>query len=243
MLKISHLTVRLKKKKILKDISFNFQKGKLYAIMGPNGSGKSTLAMAIMGHPTYTLARRSKITFISKNITSLESHKRAKQGIFLSFQSPLSLSGVTVYQFMRYALDGKMGPVEIRRKIKQYAAELSIAESLLSRSLNEGASGGEKKKLEILQAVMLSPKLAIFDEIDTGVDVDAMKHIASFIKKMKTRDKTIILITHYNRILKYLSPDKVLVMIGGKIVKTGSRKLAERIERHGYDKIKPQIKN
>ncbi len=236
MLQIKRLNVKIGAKKILKDINFVFEKGKVYAVMGPNGSGKSTLAVTIMGHPAYSVSSQSKILFNSKNITKLDADKRAKEGIFMSFQSPLSLSGVTIYQLMRYALDGKVDALKIRQQVQTFAKKLRISDDLLNRSLNDGFSGGEKKKMEVLQAAVLDPKLLIFDEIDTGVDVDALRSIASFINKMKSTGKTFIVITHYNRILKYLKPDKVLIIVDGKLVKTGDRKLAEGIEKEGYDK-------
>lgn len=236
MLKIKNLTVKIGAKKILKDISFSFEKGKVYAVMGPNGSGKSTLAATIMGNPVYSVTSQSKILFNSKNIAKLDADKRAKEGIFMSFQSPLSLSGVTIYQLMRYALDGRVDALKIRQQVQTFAKKLRISDDLLGRSLNDGFSGGEKKKMEVLQAAVLDPKLLIFDEIDTGVDVDALRSIASFINKMKSTGKTFIVITHYNRILKYLKPDKVLIIVDGKLVKTGDRKLAEGIEKEGYDR-------
>lgn len=237
MLKIKHLTVKIENKEILKNISFEFEKGKIYALMGPNGSGKSTLAATVMGHPSYIVNERAKMKFENEDIIGLSPDNRAKLGIFLSFQSPLSLSGVTIYQLLRYALDGKMDPLEIRKKVQKYARVLKISEELLGRSLNEGFSGGEKKKMEVLQAAVLDPKLVFFDEVDTGVDVDALRAIASFMNKLRSPDKTYIVITHYNRILKYLKPDEVLVMVNGKLVKTGDAKLAEKIEKNGYDTL------
>lgn len=236
MITVKNLTVYAGKKKILDDLNFTFEKGKIYAVMGPNGSGKSTLAYSLMGHPSYVVNNKSKIIFDKENIVDLKPEKRSLKGIFLSFQSPLSLSGVKVNQLLQFALQGKKDALKIWEETKKYAKELKINEDLLSRSLNEGASGGEKKKLEVLQAAVLDKKLQIFDEVDTGVDIDALKAIAKFLDKHKMR-KTYILITHYNRILHYLKPDKVLVIIGGKLVKIGDHKLADRIEKEGYDKL------
>jgi len=171
-----------------------------------------------------------------KDITNVESDKRAAAGIFLSFQSPLSLSGVSVFSLLRTAIAGKKDPLKLREEIEKTAKLLKIKEELMERSFNEGTSGGEKKKLELLQAAILSPKFLIFDEIDTGVDVDALKTIAQFMEKNKS-GKTYLLITHYNRILKYVKPDEVLVMMDGKIVKRGDYKLAEKIEKTGYAKL------
>ncbi len=233
MLKISNLTVSAGKKTIVKDFSYNFEKGKIYAIMGPNGSGKSTLAFSIIGHPSYKLASKSKITLDGKNITKLQTHKRIKQGVFLTFQSPHELTGVSVYQLIRVAKDSKEGVHGLFENIKNLGKELHISEDLLSRGLNQSASGGERKKLEVLQAIALDKKVIIFDEIDTGIDVDSLKLITKVLNKYK-KDKTFILITHYNRVLKYLKPDKVLVLIDGSLRKSGGPKLADTIEKQGY---------
>ncbi|KKQ37119.1 MAG: ABC-type transport system involved in Fe-S cluster assembly, ATPase [Candidatus Roizmanbacteria bacterium GW2011_GWA2_37_7] len=241
MLKLQNLMVSVSGKKIIKDFNFEFERGKAYAIMGPNGSGKSTLAFAIMGHPAYevrsqTSDARSPIVFNNHDISEMKPNERAKEGIFLSFQTPLALSGVKVYQLLQLALQGKKDPLQIRKEAQQYAKELGINDDLLVRPLNEGASGGERKKMEVLQAAILDKKLMIFDEVDTGVDVDALKSIAKFLIKHK-KDKTYIIITHYNRILHYLKPDHVLIMMDGKIVKVGDRTLAKKVEDEGYKSI------
>lgn len=236
MLQLKHLTVKAGDKTIIKSFNFEFEKNKIYAVMGPNGSGKSTLAHAIMGNPQYLLNGKSKITFKKENITALDTTKRSKKGIFLSFQTPLSLSGVRLYQLLQVASGGDTPPLELREKVKKYARILRINEHLLDRSLNEGASGGEKKKLEVLQAAVLNKDFLIFDEVDTGVDVDALKTIANFLHKTK-KGKTYLVITHYNRILKYLKPDKVLILVDGELKKVGDRRLANRIEKEGYNKL------
>lgn len=233
MLQIKNLSVSVGRKKILENFNFTFERGKIYAIMGPNGSGKSTLAFSIMGHPSYKSNGKSKIIFNKKNILTDDSTKRAEAGIFMSFQTPLPLSGVTVHQLLQLALSGKKDALAIRQEIQKYARELKISEDLLTRSLNDGASGGEKKKLEVLQATVLNKDIQIFDEIDTGVDVDALKTISKFLKKYQG-NKTYIIITHYNRILKYLKPDKVLVLVDGKLKEAGTYKLAHKIEKQGY---------
>jgi len=243
MLRLKNLSVSVGEKKIIKNFSFDFQKGKVYVVMGPNGSGKSTLSYALMAHPAYQVHKvvrsiKSKVTqpIISLNgedITELDAQKRAEKGIFLSFQSPLSLSGVTVFQLLQLALSGTIDPVMLRRKVLSTAKELHLSEELLRRSLNENASGGEKKKLEVLQATILDKQVQIFDEVDTGVDVDALKTIGTFLNKNK-KNKTYIIITHYNRILKYVKPDEVLVLNNGKLVRTGGASLAKQIERTGY---------
>lgn len=243
MLTLKNLTVSVGKKIILENINFTFEKGKTYAVMGPNGSGKSTLAYAIMGHPAYYVKSTSRIIFDpdtigagKKRIDTLSPDKRSQEGIFLSFQSPLSLSGVTPFQLLRLALSGKQNPLKVKEKLDMYAKQLKIDEELLHRSLNEGASGGEKKKLEVLQAAVLNPRCVIFDEVDTGVDIDALKIISKFINTNK-KGKTYIVITHYNRILKYLKPDKVLVMMDGRLVKVGNSQLARKIEKDGYEQF------
>ncbi|PIQ73067.1 Fe-S cluster assembly ATPase SufC [Candidatus Roizmanbacteria bacterium CG11_big_fil_rev_8_21_14_0_20_36_8] len=247
MLQLNNLTVSVEDKIIIKDLNFEFESGKTYAIMGPNGSGKSTLANAMMGHPAYIIHHASDVSrqtpnnkdlivLDGKNLTEMESNKRSDEGIFLSFQSPLTLSGVRVYQLLQLALNGKKDPLQIRHEAKKYAKELGISEELLGRPLNEGASGGERKKMEVLQAAILDKKVLIFDEVDTGVDVDSLKQISKFLIKYK-KNKTYIVITHYNRILHYLKPDYVLVMISGKIVKVGGADLAYEIEKNGYTSI------
>ncbi|MBI2051199.1 Fe-S cluster assembly ATPase SufC [Candidatus Roizmanbacteria bacterium] len=241
MLTIKNLSVSAQNKKILEDITYTFKKNKIYAVMGPNASGKSSLAFSIMGHPVYKISSKSEIIFKRRKINGLEPYKRAERGLFLSFQSPLPLSGVTVLQLLQVALSKKLDVLAMRKKAKQVAKELHMPEDLLSRSLNDGTSGGEKKKLEILQAVLLDRDLMIFDEIDTGVDVDALKTIATFLKKNR-KGKTYILITHYNRILRYLKPDEVLVLGDGKLVKTGKHTLADKIEKAGYEMLNSKRK-
>ncbi len=236
MLTIKNLTVSIAKKTILKGIDFTFEKGKVYAVMGPNGSGKSTLSYALMGHPAYQVSEDSEIVMEGTDLKELEANERADLGMFLSFQTPLSLSGVKVYQLLQLAMKGKKDPVQIRREAQKFAKELGISEELLGRSLNEGASGGERKKMEVLQAAVLDKKLLIFDEVDTGVDVDALKSISNFLHTHK-EGKTYIVITHYNRILHHLKPDYVLVMMDGKIVKVGDHTLAKEIEEKGYENI------
>lgn len=236
MLSLKNVTVKIDKKVILKNISFDFEKGKIYAVMGPNGSGKSTLAYSIMGHPSYTINGKSRITFLGEDISGLPAEKRAQKGIFLSFQSPLSLSGVRVSELLQLALLGVKDPLAIRNEVNNISQELKISKDLLERPLNENASGGEKKKLEVLQASVLGKKLMIFDEVDTGVDVDALRTIAKFLLKHKG-DRTYIIITHYNRILHHLKPDKILVITEGKLRKVGDYRLALEIEKKGYENV------
>lgn len=237
MLQLKNLSIHASGKTIVSGFTHTFRKGKVYAIMGPNGSGKSTLAYSIMGNPVYTV-RSTEFRVQSEkgkyvDLSDMKPDERAKVGIFLSFQNPLSLQGVRVTQLLQLALDGKVPALELRRKVAAIAKELHIQPELLQRSLNEAASGGERKKMEVLQAAVLDKTIQIYDEIDTGVDVDALRHIGKFLHARR-RDKTYIIITHYNRILKYLPPDEVIVMVEGKIVKVGDAKLAETIEKKGY---------
>lgn len=238
MLSIKNLSVSIEGKKILHDFSFDFLPGKTYALMGPNGSGKSTLASAVMGHPKYILSRSSKILIGKKNLKNLAPDERARLGVFLSFQTPMELAGVTVFELLRLALEKKITPVELHKQVALYAKELRIKDELLRRSLNAGFSGGEKKKLEALQAVLLAPRFAILDEIDTGVDVDALKTITKFLKEHLPKETTLVFITHSTRLLKAIAPDKVLVLKNGQLVKTGSAALAKRIEEKGFESIK-----
>ncbi len=234
MLHIEHLTASVGTKKILNNVSFRFEKNKVYALVGPNGSGKSTLAMAVIGHPAYTLSKQSRILLYGEDMTSLPTYKRIKKGLFSTFQSPVALSGVNVFQVLRVALEEKYDPFTLRKKLDVYAGTLNISEDLLSRPLNEGFSGGERKKMEILQVLLIQPDVIFFDEIDTGVDADSLKVIATSIKKLKKAGKIIIFITHSNRILKLIPPDKVVVMHKGSIIKTGDAGIIHTIEKNGY---------
>ena len=237
MLTIKNLSVKVENKKILRNISLTFKRGKIYAIMGPNGSGKSTLAHALMGNPSFSVSRDSVLRFKRKNIKKLSPDKRAHLGMFLSFQNPIALSGVSALQLLRTSLQKGRSALELKRNVQKHAHALKIAPDLLSRSLNDGFSGGEKKKMEILQAAILNPSFLILDEIDTGVDIDALKTISLFLKKFHTKDKTLVIITHYNRILKYLQPDEVIVLKNGSVVAQGGKDLAKKIEKDGYNAL------
>lgn len=238
MLSLQHFSVSVEKKDILRDFTFDFLPDKTYALMGPNGSGKSTLASAIMGHPKYRVARNSKLLMNEKNLKPLSPDARTRQGVFLSFQTPMELAGVTVFELLRLALEKRIAPVELHARVGKYARELHIKDELLKRSLNAGFSGGEKKKLEALQAALLQPRFAIFDEIDTGVDVDAVKTITKFLNRHLPKETTRVFITHSTRLLQAIKPDTVLVLRDGQLVKTGSTALAKKIEEQGFDSIK-----
>lgn len=255
---IKNLYASIEKKSILNGISFSVVSGQVHAIMGPNGSGKSTLAQVLMGNSTYEcqmLNAKCQIKIGKKDILPLSTEERARAGLFLAFQSPIALPGVSVVQLLKtayLALHAKPvdttnmhNPVLARRlqggemadlmkKIKDSAKFLRIDESFLHRGIGDGFSGGEKKKMEILQALVMSPAFAIFDEIDTGLDVDALKTVAAGIALLKKQGTGIIVITHYQRILKYLKPDVVHVLVAGKIMETGDAKLAKKIEEKGY---------
>ncbi len=237
MLSIKNLTVSAEEKEILHDITLDFNKGKVYAIMGINGSGKSSLVKTIMGNPIMHVNKGSLICD-NVDITKLPTNKRAQKGIFLSPQSPIAIPGVTVQQLLRTAISrDTMTSKALTQKIKEVANQLKIPKELLSRSLNHNFSGGERKKMEVLQAAILNPQYVILDEIDTGVDVDALKIIANFLKAfIANTTKTLILITHYNRILSYLPVDEVIVMKDGTIAQKGNASLAKIIESEGYQK-------
>lgn len=246
-LTISNLQVSIEDKEILKGLSLSINSGEIHALMGPNGSGKSTLSYALMGHPFYQVksspAKRDKVQSSIKidktNIVDLGPDKRAKLGMFLAFQNPLTVAGVPVASFLRTAYQSiygkdKQSIAEFNRMLIKKAEEMGLDRSFLRRSLNEGFSGGEKKKAEMLQAFILKPKFAIFDEIDTGLDVDALKTVAGGIRKLADQGTGVLIITHYQRILSHMKPDFVHIIKNGVIIKSGDSKLAETIEKEGY---------
>jgi len=237
MLSIEHLTASVEKQRILDDISCSFESGKTYAILGPNGSGKSTLASIIMGHPDFTLTRTSKLLWNGKSIKGLSPDKRALLGLSMTFQNPLTLSGVSVRDLLRSALEKKYDVFALYQKIQAAAKSLHIKDELLSRSLNDGFSGGEKKKLEALQIALIEPKLILFDEIDTGVDVDALKTITLFLKRLLPKESTLVFITHSAKLLRYMRPDEVLVIKNGRLVASGGPTLATAIEKNGFSDL------
>jgi len=233
MLTLQNLSVSSGNKKILNDVSCTFLEGNIYAIMGPNGSGKSTLAQTIMGNPSYTVSQKSQISLDKNELKNLSSDKRAKEGIGITFQSPLALSGISVFQLLRLAMNNT-DVLKLHTQVEAYATQLKIKRELIDRPLNENASGGERKKLEVLQIAVLNPRIVFFDEIDTGVDVDSLKIIFSFLKKIK-KDKTFVFITHYSKIFSYLQPDEVFVMKEGRIAAKGGKEIIKVIEKKGYE--------
>lgn len=242
MLVISKLKVRVEAKQILAGIDFNLRPGELVAVMGPNGSGKSTLAYTLAGHPGYDIAGGT-ISLNGKTINKFKPDKRAKMGLFLGFQYPVAVANVDLENLLRQAymiISGKkIAPFEFRNLLKEKIKILGLTESFINRSINDGFSGGEKKKSEILQLALLRPKYAVLDEIDSGLDIDAVKIVAQAINQVRINNPKIglLLITHYQRILDYLSVDRVIVMKAGKIVKEGDSGLVSRLEKSGYAKI------
>ncbi|MDA9846536.1 Fe-S cluster assembly ATPase SufC [Flavobacteriaceae bacterium] len=248
MLEIKNIHAQIDEKSILKGINLDIKAGEVHAIMGPNGSGKSTLASVIAGKEEYEIEQGS-ILFGGKDIGELSVEERAHQGVFLSFQYPVEIPGVTVTNFIKTALNETrkakgledMPASEMLKRIREKSELLEIDRKFLSRSLNEGFSGGEKKRNEIFQMAMLEPKLAILDETDSGLDIDALRIVANGVNKLKTKDNAVLVITHYQRLLDYIVPDFVHVLYDGKIVKSGGKELAFELEEKGYDWIKKEV--
>ncbi|MEL4306897.1 Fe-S cluster assembly ATPase SufC [Joostella sp. CR20] len=248
MLKIENLHASVEDKEILKGINLEVKPGEVHAIMGPNGSGKSTLSSVIAGNEDFEVTE-GNITFLGEDIAELAPEERSHKGIFLSFQYPVEIPGVTVTNFMKTAINEsrraqgleEMPANEMLKKIREKSELLEIDRKFLSRSLNEGFSGGEKKRNEIFQMAMLEPKLAILDETDSGLDIDALRIVSNGVNKLKTKDNAVVVITHYQRLLEYIVPDYVHVLLNGKIVKSGGKELALELEEKGYDWIKQEV--
>ena len=241
LLKINDLHVNAGEKEILKGLNLKINKGEVHVIMGPNGAGKSTTAHAILNNPEYTKTS-GQVEFEGEDITNLSTDKIAKKGIFMSFQSPEEIPGITVTNFLKFAknkIDNKPVKIfEFKDTIKKYMEELNMNPKLIDRDLNVGFSGGEKKKNEILQMLVLQPKLAILDETDSGLDVDAVRTVSKGIDMFKNDDNAILIITHNNKILANLKVDYVHILVNGRIVKTGDANLAKEIEENGYGAYK-----
>jgi Fe-S cluster assembly ATP-binding protein len=241
MLDIKNLQVTVEGKPILKGINLHVNAGEVHAIMGPNGSGKSTLARALSGHPEYEITGGT-VTFDGKDLLDMDPDERAREGVFMAFQYPVEIAGVNNAYFLKAALNAKrkhqgqpeLDAMEFMQLIKEKSKLLEIDQSMLSRAVNEGFSGGEKKRNEIFQMSLLEPRLAILDETDSGLDIDALKLVASGVNAMRTPERAIIVVTHYQRLLDYIVPDYVHVLSAGRIVKSGGKELALELEKRGY---------
>ena len=245
-LEIKDLHVSIEDKEILKGVNLTINTGEIHAIMGPNGTGKSTLSSAIMGHPSYEVTQ-GEVLLDGVNILELDVDERAKAGLFLAMQYPSEITGVTNADFMRSAINAKreegqeINLMQFIKKLDKQMDFLDIDKDMAQRYLNEGFSGGEKKRNDILQLIMLEPKFAILDEIDSGLDIDALKVVSKGINQMRGEEFGALMITHYQRLLNYITPDKVHVMYGGKVVKSGGPELAKRLEEEGYEWVKEEF--
>jgi Fe-S cluster assembly ATP-binding protein len=248
MLSIKNLQARIEEKQILKGINLDIKPGEVHAIMGPNGSGKSTLASVLAGRPEYEVTGGS-VEFLGKDLLELSPEERAGEGIFLAFQYPVEIPGLTTTNFVKTAVNEvrkyrgqePYDAVQFLKLMKEKMALMEISQSLLSRSLNEGFSGGEKKRNEIFQMAMLEPKLAILDETDSGLDIDAIRIVSNGVNKLRNKDNAVLVVTHYQRLLDYIVPDFVHVLYNGRIVKSGTKELALELEERGYDFIKNEV--
>ncbi len=248
MLEIKNLQARIEEKEILKGINLTVNAGEVHAIMGPNGSGKSTLASVLSGREEYEVTG-GEVTFLGKDLLALDPEVRAREGIFMAFQYPVEIPGVNTINFMKTALNQirvhrgqqPLDAVSFLGLMKEKMKLVEIEQSLLSRSLNEGFSGGEKKRNEIFQMAMLEPKLAILDETDSGLDIDALRIVANGVNKLRSKNNATIVVTHYQRLLDYIVPDFVHVLYKGRIVKSGTKDLALELEAKGYDWIKNEV--
>ena len=247
MLEIRNLHATVEGKEILRGLSLTVNKGEVHAIMGPNGSGKSTLAKVLAGHPAYEVTA-GEVLYEGQNLFALAPDERARSGIFLAFQYPVEVPGVSNAQFLRLAYNEKrkhlgeeeLDPLEFKDLLTERAKIVEMSASLMSRSVNEGFSGGEKKRNEILQMAVLEPKLAILDETDSGLDIDALRVVADGVNKLRTPANAILLVTHYQRLLNYIVPDFVHVLYRGRIVRSGGKELALALEEKGYDWLKEE---
>ena len=244
MLKIENLHVEVDGNEIVKGLDLEVGLGEIHAIMGPNGSGKSTLANVLMGHPRYEVTEGSVI-FEGEDVLELEPDERAKMGMFLAFQYPSEVPGVSVANFLRTAVNSvreeDLSPMEMYKLLQEKMAVMRMDPKFAERYLNEGFSGGEKKRNEILQLLMLEPRLAILDETDSGLDIDALQVVARGVNEMRAPDFSAVLITHYQRILRYIEPDRVHVMLDGRLVTSGGKELAEALEEKGYDWVRQEF--
>jgi Fe-S cluster assembly ATP-binding protein len=243
MLQIKNLKAKIDSKEILKGLNLEIKPGEVHAIMGPNGSGKSTLSNVLSGKKGYTVS--GDVTYLNENLLDLEIEERAHKGIFLAFQYPLEIPGVNTNIFLKTSLNAikkakgekELDAIEFLKLVKQKASKLKFDEKILSRQLNVGFSGGEKKKNEILQMSILNPKLSILDETDSGLDIDALKIVSEGVNALRSQESSFLIITHYQRLLEYIKPDFVHVLINGQIVKSGGSELALELENKGYESL------
>jgi Fe-S cluster assembly ATP-binding protein len=250
MLKVKDLHAEINGKEILKGINLEINPGEVHAIMGPNGSGKSTLSMVLAGNPAYTVTG-GEVEFCGKNLLEMSPEVRSHEGVFLGFQYPVEIPGVSMVNFMRAAINDKrkyfgqepMSATDFLKLMREKRSVVDLDNKLASRSVNEGFSGGEKKRNEIFQMAVLEPKLSILDETDSGLDIDALRIVAGGVNKLKTDRNATIVITHYQRLLDYIKPDFVHILYKGRIVKTGGPELALELEERGYDWIKEAVDN
>lgn len=244
LLAIKDLHVRVEDKEILKGVNLTINGGEVHALMGRNGSGKSTLSYTLMGHPRYTVTQ-GQILYKGQDLAELSADQRARSGVYLAFQYPVAIPGISISNFLRSIVKARRGkdvPVkEFRKELKVHMAELEMKDDFLSRYINDGFSGGEKKRLEILQMALLKPELALLDETDSGLDIDALKVVATGINSMTGPDMAVLLITHYQRILNYITPGFVHVMQAGQIVLSGGSELATELEARGYDWVTKEL--
>ncbi len=244
LIEVKNLFVEVEGKEILKGVDLTIEPGKIHALMGPNGSGKSTLSNALMGHPKYIVTKGS-IIYKGEDITHLSADQRAKKGMFLAFQYPTAIPGVSVTNFLRTILKAVRGteiPVkEFRKELKETMELLEMRESFAGRYVNEGFSGGEKKRLEILQMALMKPQLALLDETDSGLDIDALKIVSEGINRLRGPQIGMLVITHYQRLLNYVQPDMVHVLVQGRIVESGGKELALELEAKGYERIEQKV--
>jgi len=244
LLDIDNIHVEVEGKEIVRGITLKIFPGETHAIMGPNGSGKSSLANALMGHPTYQITR-GKASLGGQDMLELTADKRSRAGLFLAFQYPMAIPGVTVANFLRAAIKARRGPEadmsDFRKLFKKEMDALSIDHSFATRYLNDGFSGGEKKRVEILQMAMLQPTVALLDETDSGLDIDALKTVSEGINHFQSDSTGILMVTHYQRLLNYVKPQHVHVMINGQLVKSGGPELALKLEERGYDWVEKEL--
>ena len=241
MLQVKNLQVHAEGKQILRGVDLEVAAGEVHAIMGPNGSGKSTLARALAGHPAYEVTG-GEVTYDGRDLLAMDPDERAREGVFMAFQYPVEIAGVNNAYFLKAAVNAKrkhrgepeLDAMEFMQLIKEKASLLEIDQGMLSRAVNEGFSGGEKKRNEIFQMALLEPKLAILDETDSGLDIDALKTVSAGVNAMRSPERSIVVVTHYQRLLDYIVPDRVHVLSGGRILKSGGKELALELEKRGY---------